>query len=145
MLFQSSTELLKQEPEYFIDTDEVNLPDDEKMVTIMGDENLLKKAFVNLMHNACKYSTDKKVFLKLFTSDKFVNIEFTDNGMGIPKNEIDRIFTAFFKGNNFTGKQGHGLGLTLAKNIIELHNGTIKVESTLNKGSKFTVTLPTIN
>ena len=113
------------------------------MVLSWEMENLLKKAFVNLMDNACKYSPDKKVFLKLYTSEKSVNIEFTDKGMGIPGNEIDRIFTAFFKGNNFTGKQGHGLGFTLAKNIIELHRGTINVKSSLNKGSKFTVKLPT--
>jgi two-component system, OmpR family, sensor histidine kinase ArlS len=142
LLLQSGADLTKQEPEYKVNIDEINLPEEEEMVTGMGNEALLKKAFINLMSNACKFSNDKNVFLKLYTSERYVFVEFIDKGIGIPDDEIDRIFDPFFRCSNFTGKHGHGLGLTLAKRIIELHKGTIQATSVLNHGSTFVVKLP---
>jgi signal transduction histidine kinase len=65
-----------------------------------------------------------------------------DKWIGIPKGEIDQIFEPFYRCSNVIGKNGHGIGLSLVKKIIELHNGVLKIESQINSGTNISIFLP---
>jgi signal transduction histidine kinase len=106
---------------------------------ITGIESLLYRICFNLIHNAIKFSANNsniKIILKV-SNDNIV-LEVIDQGVGIAPDTIDKIFTRFFKDNN---SSGHGLGLAMAKQLVEVHGGTIAVQSELGKGSSFIVKL----
>jgi signal transduction histidine kinase len=71
-----------------------------------------------------------------------INLIVEDYGIGIPENEVNKVFDSFYRATNTTTLQGTGLGLVVAKQFIELHNGTIELESKLGVGTKVTLTLP---
>ena len=101
----------------------------------------------NLLDNAIKYSRrDKQINVEVTTDWGFAIIEVSDQGVGIPKAKIKHIFDKFsqFKDTGTKYKGGAGLGLFIAKRIIQLHGGIIKVESERNKGTVFTVQLPLV-
>jgi len=107
------------------------------------DPEKIKQAISNLLSNAIKYSADtKKIFLRLFKKPEHVCIEVEDCGIGIPEDKLARIFEEFYRIEQKEGISGTGLGLTVVKEIIEAHNGTISVTSEIGKGSRFTVTIP---
>jgi two-component system phosphate regulon sensor histidine kinase PhoR len=107
------------------------------------DPEKIKQALVNLFSNAIKYSTDtKKVFIRLFKETDNVCIEVEDRGIGIPEDKLSRIFEPFYRIGQEEGASGTGLGLTVVKEIIEAHNGTISVTSEIGKGSKFKIQIP---
>jgi two-component system phosphate regulon sensor histidine kinase PhoR len=114
---------------------------------IMADEVHFTNVIHNLMDNALKYS-DKPLLLTLETwneKDKLM-ISIEDNGIGIPKEDLKRVFEKFYRvptGNKHNVK-GFGLGLAYVKRIINEHKGTIKIESELNIGTKFIIALPTL-
>jgi Signal transduction histidine kinase len=121
-----------------------NLPGNENELYVVGEEQLLKTAFFNLMSNACKFSPDNAVSVSLsFNENKTVSISFKDNGIGIPQEEIVNIFQPFHRVSSDLKVDGHGLGLALTSQIIALHQGTITVKSEVNVGSEFTISLPT--
>lgn len=114
-------------------------------ITIEADSDKLDRVLVNLLSNALKF-TDKggKVTLILDATGDQAFISVKDTGIGIPENEIARIFDRFHQVDPaFTNRfGGTGIGLALAKELIELHGGTIQVSSKLNEGSSFTIELP---
>jgi signal transduction histidine kinase len=99
---------------------------------MMGDKFLLEIGFSNIISNAIKYA-DKggKVVIRMDDNEEGSEIKFCDNGVGIPQSEIENIFKEFFRGSNIRhkGYEGVGLGLSVVKQIIKRHGGTIKVES----------------
>lgn len=108
------------------------------------DPNLMKRVFHNLVENALKYSGEgKSVVIKSWDDDKFVYIVVNDNGVGIASEDLDHVFDKFYRVKNDASHKikGTGLGLYLVKYFVELHGGSIKVESELNKGTTFTVRL----
>lgn len=115
-------------------------------VTIFGDKIHLGNVFRNLLDNAMKYNRNKpEIDVSAKSTQKGVLITFKDNGVGISKSDQEYIFNKFQRvseGNNHNRK-GFGLGLTYVKMITELHNGSIKVTSNLNEGSRFSLFLPT--
>jgi signal transduction histidine kinase len=99
---------------------------------IKDDKFLLEIAFSNLISNAVKYvGNNGLIELDMTDNDNFVEIEVSDNGIGIPPNDIDKIFRDFFRASNIKDKsyEGTGLGLSVVKQIVERHNGSISVES----------------
>lgn len=111
------------------------------------DPRLMEKVFFNLLSNAFKYTADKgEITLSGDITDNEIYIQISDTGIGISEQETGLIFNRFYQGGNPKDKKdvfkGTGIGLTLTKNIIEKHHGNITVESTLGKGSTFTVKLP---
>jgi signal transduction histidine kinase/DNA-binding response OmpR family regulator/HAMP domain-containing protein len=113
--------------------------------TIMGDERKIKQILFNLLSNAVKFTPDKgRVGIKATRSGDVVQIAVWDTGVGIAPYDQQRIFEAFQQvGQGLTRKtEGTGLGLTLTKKFVELHGGTVWVESALDHGSTFTFTLP---
>ncbi|MFI5221419.1 MAG: ATP-binding protein [Bacteroidia bacterium] len=141
ILFDTRSDLLRNKPSYSIDFDIHEITGEEKSFTIRGNYALLKSAFTNLMDNACKFSPNLNVKVGIRFNQK-VMITFSDEGVGIAENEVNHIFEPFYRGNDTRNIAGYGIGLSLVKRIIELHNGTIEVKSVQGVGTTFTVLLP---
>ncbi len=119
-----------------------------KEVFVNADKARLGLAIANLIDNAIKYNVPNGqviVSLKKIPNKPMVEISVRDTGVGIPKNDIKKLFTKFFRAKNIEqyGVEGSGLGLYLTKNIINRHGGTIRVDSVESRGSTFYFTLPT--
>ena len=118
----------------------------EKSVpSINADSSAITQAINNLIDNAVKYSGDsKKVFVQAYNDEKSVVIEVKDFGLGIKKEDMDKVFDRFYRGGDELTRtvKGSGLGLTLVKQIVEAHKGSIQVESEPGKGSIFSMRLP---
>ncbi len=112
-------------------------------LNVMGDPYHLRTLVINLLSNACLYSPlERPVTVNLTREDTFLQLQVQDEGIGILPDELDRVTEAFFRGSNFDERPGLGLGLTTAKNIIDLHHGTLHIESTAGQGTLVTVRLP---
>jgi len=113
---------------------------------VMGDEKSLKELLVILLDNAIKYTDNKAaISLRIKREDSAVNLIIKDGGIGIKKEDLSHIFDRFYRADRSRTKQsvgGYGLGLSIAKRIVTLHNGSIRVESEIGKGSSFIVTFP---
>lgn len=110
---------------------------------LLGDSVKLNQLFINLLNNAHKFTDpEKSIFLEATKNDSGFQIIIKDEGMGIPIEEQAYIFKEFYRGSNGDKKKGIGIGLFLVKAIVDGHNGSIKVESQLGKGSTFTVYFP---
>lgn len=108
-----------------------------------GDERLLQHIFTNLLSNAVKYSpAGSVVHLDIERDGANAICRIRDHGLGIPQADLERLFSAFFRGANAGHVPGTGLGLTIVKRCVELHLGRIKVESTVGLGTIVTVKLP---
>ena len=114
-------------------------------ITIVGDKDRLRQLFLNLVDNAIKYTPEGgTVMLAARHQNSSALFQVKDTGIGIPQEEIGKIFDRFYRVDKARSREqgGTGLGLSIAKWIAELHRGTITVTSEVNKGSTFTVTLP---
>ena len=123
---------------------ESEFPDESIILNI--DKDSISQAVLNLLSNAVKYS-DKTKFIKVkvWQDETSAIITITDKGIGIPKNELKKIFEKFYRVSDDKvqiSKGGTGLGLTLTKQIVEAHGGEIKAESDPGKGSRFSIILP---
>ncbi|MVM30577.1 HAMP domain-containing protein [Spirosoma sp. HMF4905] len=142
LLWQAQSQVTHTKPDYQIDIDFDNLPNQEEELVILGEESLLQTAFQNLMENGCKYSPDERVSVRISFESGYVQLTFTDQGYGIPESDLPHIFEPFYRSETTMTVKGHGIGLALTKRIIELHRGLIRVESVVGKGTKFWITLP---
>jgi len=142
LLWTARTELLNRKKEYKIAIEFITSIDDESLLTISGNELLLKTALLNIMDNACKYSKNKSVKIQLSVNNNLFTIEFIDKGIGIEPLEIEKIFQPFYRAQNAKNISGSGLGLPLTKKIIEIHNGHLTIESEVNAGTNVNITLP---
>lgn len=113
--------------------------------TYYGDVKLLRQVMSNLVSNAVKYSPeDTTVFIRAIRADDGrIVISVRDQGVGIPQEEVDRLFERFFRASTSTGIPGTGIGLHLVKHLIDLHGGSLRVESVVGEGTTFEVSLPT--
>lgn len=117
----------------------------DKMPNMMLDKDLMEVAILNLLTNAIKYTPEAgQINLKGLVEEDRVLIRVTDSGYGIAEDEIKHIFDKFYRSprEEIRKESGTGLGLSLAKNIIQLHKGDIQVESTIGHGSSFTLIFP---
>ncbi|MCW3465442.1 sensor histidine kinase [Chitinophaga nivalis] len=127
-----------------VDIQFVKVPDNDSLVTCLGNENLLKVLFLNLTDNACKFSADNTAYIAIDFFTQYMTIQVKDNGIGIPPAEINKIFEPFYRGQNALQIRGHGLGLSICKKIVQLHRGHITVTPNTGGGTIFTVILPHI-
>jgi two-component system, OmpR family, phosphate regulon sensor histidine kinase PhoR len=115
---------------------------------INADREALSEAIINLIDNAVKYSNDVKfITIKTGLEKDMVFIEVKDKGIGISKDDQKKIFDKFFRvtTGNIHDTKGTGLGLTLVKHIVNVHKGTITIDSSIGKGSSFRIYLPSVS
>jgi two-component system sensor histidine kinase VicK len=112
---------------------------------IRGDRDAMQQVLYNLVDNAIKFSgKSKQIDISLIPGDNDIEFRVKDYGLGIPLKEKERIFDRFFRGDESQrlGIKGSGIGLTIVKQIVEAHGGTIAIESEVGKGSRVMVRLP---
>lgn len=143
LLWQAKSDLLNQHPNYKVVERYTLIPEDQKKLVVNGNE-LLRNAFLNIMNNGCKYSIDNQVFISLEAKDSMVTITCTDMGIGIPEEEVKKVFQPFYRGTNAKLFTGNGLGLALSKKIIELHKGLLYIDTKVNEYTRLTVILPSL-
>ena len=115
-------------------------------VSILGDEELIRRMIVNLIENAIRYTpAGGRVTASLTRNQQTVEIQIRDTGTGIEPEALSHVFERFYRADKARSRQdgGFGLGLSIVQWIAGAHKGTVKVESSIGKGSAFTVTLPT--
>jgi len=142
ILWETRAELIDRKKDYKISIEFIQPIDDENELIISGNHHLLKTAIANLMDNACKFSPNKSVEIFLSVKAECIVAEFTDKGIGVDPEDLDKIFHPFFRANNAKNISGNGLGLTLTERIIRIHRGTILIESQLQQGTTVTVSIP---
>lgn len=107
------------------------------------DVGRIEQVLINLIHNAIKFTpAGGKLTLRVYRERNTVYVSLKDTGVGISDEEQHRLFERFYKSDKARRSEGTGLGLAIAKNIVQLHGGTIRVESTVGEGSEFTFSLP---
>ncbi|PIE64562.1 MAG: hypothetical protein CSA26_07415 [Desulfobacterales bacterium] len=115
-------------------------------VLISADRTRLAQVWANLLDNAIKYNKKGgSVDISVMVEKEQVSVLFRDTGIGISELEVGRIWERLYRGDRSRSKQGLGLGLNYVKAVIEAHDGKIRVESGLNQGAVFTITLPREN
>lgn len=120
----------------------IELKCDEKRIDMEIDETLLRRAFNNLIFNAIVHnSPDTHIIVSIQHDDKML-ITIEDNGYGIPKEELDKLFDRYYRGTN-TGElhKGSGLGMAIANDAIAAHGGQIEITSEVGSGTKIEVRL----
>jgi signal transduction histidine kinase/DNA-binding response OmpR family regulator len=119
-----------------------SVPDD--LPPVEADENRLQQILYNLIGNAIKFTKSGSINISAASKGDFVEIIVDDTGIGIPSDKINSIFNTFEQGGYFISSEypGAGLGLSITRSLVELHGGSIRVESEQGKGAKFTFTLP---
>ena len=135
-----------------VDTYEVNLLDHEIQLlvetantVVFADTDKLQQVFTNLISNAIKYSPKGgTIKIRLFEENACLRISFKDEGLGIPPEGLDKVFSKFYRVDNSDRRKigGTGLGLSIVKEIVKAHQGDIQVESVLGEGSTFVVSFP---
>jgi len=121
----------------------INVSGDEKP-TVFGDKALLLELFTNLIDNAVKYNVSQGEINILFKEEKdFVVTEIRDTGIGIPEKDLDKVFERFYRVDNVYSKEvgGLGLGLSICKEIVNLHGGKIEIKSRIGEGTTVSVYL----
>ena len=117
-------------------------PVQKKSLTVKGNFHLLELCLSNLLLNACKYSGGNAVTVALAASEKDILFIITDRGIGIPAKDLPNIFDPFFRASNVHASGGYGIGLPLARSIVSLHKGELKVSSQEGKGTEVIVKFP---
>jgi len=144
ILWQAQEEIMKFNNDYRINISIDNSLTDSDQMIVVGDESLLKVAVSNIIDNACKYSPNHTVDIKLCHVEKIIEVVFEDKGIGISKEDLQKIFEPFYRGANTISISGTGIGLPLVNQIIKNHNGTVKISSEIGKGTVVNIMLPTM-
>ena len=127
------------------------LPDDTPMPLLYGNHKLIIRCIINLLTNAVKYinydgkTARNQIHVSLHMIDDRVAVQVEDNGRGIPAKDIDHLFERFYRVDNSGSREvgGSGIGLAIAKEIADMHDGVISVSSVFGNGATFTLSLPT--
>lgn len=143
VLWQAQEETQKHNKNYHVTISLGDSLTDSDHLVILGDEPLIKAALANIIDNACKYSSDHSVEVWMEHIDQQIELIFTDRGIGISDDDLQKIFEPFYRASNAIEYPGTGIGLQLVNQIIKTHNGTIRIASELGKGTKVSVKLPT--
>jgi signal transduction histidine kinase len=142
VLLDARQAILQANPDYRVIINFEKEMEEEDCITITGNEYLLRVAFSNLIENACKFSPDKQCRISIRFEKHKTILGFSDDGIGITPEDLENIFTPFFRGANKRYAPGNGIGLSLTQRIVSLHRGTLSVISHPGQGSIFTITLP---
>ncbi|MFA6129102.1 MAG: HAMP domain-containing sensor histidine kinase [Bacteroidales bacterium] len=142
LMWQVRSELIDRSPEFLVDIEIHDGIDDEDQLTVNGNGMLLKTAIANMIENGCKYSENHRVVVGLSREAADIVIHVTDQGIGIPENEIQMIFQPFYRSQSVKKSDGHGIGLSLSEKVVAIHKGSLTVSSRVGEGSDFMIRLP---
>lgn len=119
-----------------------DLPSNRAKYTVQGNHGLLLIGIKNILKNAVKFSAPHKVSCRIFCDEKGVNIIVRDKGIGISASDVSRIFQPFYRAPNALNYAGHGIGLSLTRNVLKLHNGDVNITSNIGQGTEFHIIFP---
>jgi len=144
LLFKVMADVQKLSPNYKVELDFEDFPEDDSNLQVFGNPELLYIAFKNIMENGCKFAPDHSCYTNLIFKDKGLVIYVHNKGTYIRQQEKERIFQPFYRSSELKQYPGFGLGLAMSKRIMGLHRGAIEVESNPNSGTTFIMTLPSL-
>ncbi|MGZ3863625.1 MAG: ATP-binding protein [Bacteroidia bacterium] len=139
LLWHTRSYILKRRPKYTINIDIKEFPNDESKLVVHGSEQLLRSAIMNVIDNACKFSENTSVNIVFRGTDEFMEISFTDAGIGISQKDIQNLSQPFYRAGNAKSFPGHGLGLSLTYKIVHLYGGKISIASEVGKYTRVTM------
>lgn len=142
VILDARENVLKANSLYKIDILLTESSEDDTELIIIGNEYLLKTAFINLMENNCKFSDNNTSIVKIYSRKESIHISFSDSGIGIPQKDLKNIFKPFYRGTNKEFIGGNGIGLALVDKVIKTHKGKIEVDSITDIGTVFNVEFP---
>jgi two-component system phosphate regulon sensor histidine kinase PhoR len=135
--------ILACEPQWSIKS--INMDVSLEELTVTADEDLLSQVWINLIHNSIKFTPEAgSIRVELHSHDSQVVFKIADTGIGISDEDRTRIFERFYKADKSRTrtKEGSGLGLSIVRKIVDLHKGSVDVESKVDTGTTFTISLP---
>ncbi|MFN3848461.1 MAG: sensor histidine kinase [Spirosomataceae bacterium] len=139
LLWDAKSQVQKWHEDYQIQVDFVDFPEEEELLLVNGNEASLKVALMNLMDNACKFSPTQTAIVNFSANQKHIKISVANQGIQIPKEDLAYIFQPFYRSNaTAQATKGHGVGLAIVWQIIQIHQAQISVESDEN-GTVFTL------
>lgn len=122
---------------------EINKPADD--IYVRADFSMIEKVVNNIINNAFKYTEqDGEIAVKWWNEDDTLFMQISDNGIGISQSNLEHIFDRYFTTKDANNLSGTGIGLAFSKRLVEMHSGTISVESEIDKGTSFTIEMPII-
>lgn len=139
LLMDAMTTVLHAHSTYHIEMLFDTESEDDTLITVLGNRYLLIHAFINLIENNCKFSSNETSVVQIGFWENESILRFSDTGIGISDEDRQKLFTPFYRGNNSTYATGHGIGLALVQKIISLHKGNIEVNSKKGEGTTFIV------
>ncbi|OQA01048.1 MAG: Sensor kinase CusS [Bacteroidetes bacterium ADurb.Bin408] len=142
IIWQAQKLVQSKKPYYKVKLNFSKIPEDTNELIIKANYVLLRNAFFNIMDNACKFSENHTVNVSINCSSKMFEIIFSDTGIGISQDDLKNLFKPFFRGSNVQNYKGHGIGMSLVKNIIAVHKGDISIDSEINKGTRIKLVFP---
>jgi signal transduction histidine kinase len=142
LLWEIRDEFRRTNPNATVELSFDTMPEDERGLFVTGSREFLSMCFFNLAENACKFSPDNAVRIKLSTQPGYAMISFSDNGPGIDPQDLPHVFEPFFRSKKNLRTRGYGVGLSIVDKIVRAHQCTIAVE-TGSSGTIFTLTFKT--
>ena len=142
LVFSIKEEFTRRNLLNIIEIEFKKLPKAEQEVQINGNYGLLWIMFINLVDNACKFSQNDSASLNIDFDESSVIIEVKDNGIGIPADELGSITQPLYRAQNAKKLKGHGLGLSIAQRIAELHHANLNISSQINHGTCVSIAFP---
>ena len=125
--------------DYRMELNAFAMPENEEDLYVVANPYLLKTAIINIVENACKFSEDHTAVVSLACTKTEIELKILDNGPGIENHELENVFQPFYRTDNTAKVKGYGIGLSLSQRIISIHNGTVKIESQIGRGTLVTI------
>jgi signal transduction histidine kinase len=115
----------------------------DESIGVLCDSHAVQRALTNVLENAIKYTRHGSIIdIQIVREKEWVRLTVTDQGEGIPPEDLPRIFDRFYRRDRNRSTRGSGLGLSIIKSVVESHNGEVKVESTVGIGTTVTMVFP---
>ena len=141
-LYEAIDQIKIHYPDSHIQVNFTSVPDNDGLLTVMGNEVLLMAALQNLIKNACHYSEDNEVIINIDAQASGMCINFENTGKQLSDDEMQRLFIPFFRGENSVHKKGFGLGLSIVQRIVSLHKGTVRYTAVNERVNRFSLIFP---
>ncbi len=135
VIMDARNDVINSHPDYTVNIHIDEQLDDERLVTIRGNDYLLKVAFANLFDNGCKFSEDGvvSIHIRYKPVSGVLEVAVKDNGIGIPDEDLEHVFSPFYRGKNAGAATGSGIGLSLVQRVMHIHGAEIIINSETNK------------